>query len=338
MISPAQQIIRLGFGFAISQALRLVADLEIADRLANVDRAVDDLAEEVSCDADALYRVMRLLSAEGVFREISARRFVLTEIGAALRCDAQSSPRDVIRMLNREPYGAFAELDHSVRTGLPTFEQTFGKARFEWLEDHPAEATLFQKAMIALSQGANEAIAEAYDFGAFSKIVDVGGGHGQLLSEILIRYPRLSGALFDLPPGVQTARARAEKFPPHTEFIAGNFFEAVPVGADAYILKNVIHDWNDEDAVQILRNCRRGMMSSNGKVLIAETIVPVGNDPDIIKLIDVNMLVVTGGTERTEAQYAAMLGAAGLGLERVIKTSQPISILEAIRLGNCEIS
>lgn len=328
MVSPAQHLIRLGFGFAVSQALRVVADLEIADRLSAAERSVDDLAAETNCQAEALYRVMRLLAAEGVFRETAARRFALTDVGAALCSDARSSPRDLIRMLNREPYLAFAQLGHSVRTGLPSFEKVFGKPRFDWLADHPDEAALFQHAMIALGQGANEAVAAAYDFGPFARVVDVGGGHGQLLSEILKRYPHLSGVLFDLPAGVQAARAGVGNLPPGTEFAAGSFFDAVPTGADAYILKKVIHDWDDVRAVRILRNCRDAM-KPGGRVLVAETIIPPGNEPDAIKLIDANMLVVTGGVERTEAEYAALFTAAGLRLDRVIPTDQPISILEA---------
>ena len=233
-------------------------------------------------------------------------------------------------MMNREPYLAFAQLTHSVRTGLPAFENVFGKPRFDWLADHPDVASLFQQAMIALSRGANEAVAEACDFGTFSQIVDVGGGHGQLLSEILKRHPHLSGILFDLPAGVEAARAYAASFPPHTAFVAGNFFDAVPAGADVYIMKKVIHDWNDEQAARILRNCRDAM-KPHGRVLIAETIIPPGNERDPIKLIDANMLVVTGGVERTKSEFTALLAAAGLRLERVISTAQAISVLEASR-------
>jgi len=331
MATPAQHIIRLAFGFAVSQALRVVADLEIADRLAADERSVDDLAMETCSHADALYRVMRLLAAEGVFRETDTRRFVLTEIGEALRSNRRSSPCDLVRMLNQEPYLAFAQLGHSVRTGLPAFDEVYRKPRFDWLADHPDEATLFQRAMIALNQGSNEAIAEAYDFGPFSRVVDVGGGYGQLLSAILTRHPHLSGVLFDLPSGVQMARSGAVGSLPRTEFVAGSFFETVPQGADVYMLKKVIHDWNDKQAAVILRNCRDAM-TPHGKVLIAETIIPAGNEPNPIKLIDANMLAVTGGLERTRAEYASLLAAAGLRLERVISTSQPISVLEADRV------
>jgi 2-polyprenyl-3-methyl-5-hydroxy-6-metoxy-1,4-benzoquinol methylase len=242
--------------------------------------------------------------------------------------DGRASPRDLIRMLNQEPYLAFAQLGHSVRTGLPAFGEVFGKPRFDWLADHPDEAALFQRAMIALNQGSNEAIAEAYDFGPFSRVVDVGGGHEQLLSAILTRHPHVSGVLFDLPSGVQMARSGAEGSLPRTEFVAGSFFEFVPQGADVYVLKKVIHDWNDKQAAVILRNCRDAM-TPHGRVLIAETIIPAGNEPNPIKLIDANMLAVTGGLERTQAEYASLLAAAELRLERVISTSQPISVLEA---------
>lgn len=331
MHSTSQQLIYLGLGFMVSQALHVVADLDVADRLADGERSVDDLAEEVHCCGDALYRIMRLLAAEGVFRETSVRRFRLAELGAALRSDAPSSLRDLIRMMNREPYLAFAELAHSVRTGLPAFENVFGRPRFDWLAEHPDAASLFQQAMIAINQGANEAVAEAYDFGPFSRIVDVGGGHGQLLSEILKRHPHLCGMLFDLPAGVEAARAHAAGFPPQTEFVAGDFFEAVPTGADVYIMKKVVHDWNDEQAVRILRNCRDAV-KPHGRVLIAETVLPPGNERATVKLIDANMLVVTGGLERSEAEFAALVATAGLRLERVISTTQAISVLETSRV------
>ena len=331
MASSVQHLVRLAFGFAVSQALRVVADLEIADHLGDGEWSVDDLAAKTHSNADALYRVMRLMAAEGLFRETAVRRFRLTKVGEVLRSDKGSSPRDLIRMLNGEPYLAFAQLDHSVRTGLPAFDEVFGKPRFDWLAGHPDEAALFQRAMVTLGRDSNEAIAEAYDFGAFSRVVDVGGGHGQLLSAILARHAHLSGVLFDLPSSIPTIRSGAAGYLPRTEFIGGNFFESVPHGADIYLMKKIIHDWNDEQAIVILRNCRDAM-APHGKVLIAETIVPDGNEPNPIKLIDVNMLVVTGGKERTQAEYAALLAAAGLGLERVISTSQPISVLEAGRV------
>ncbi|MGZ5096316.1 MAG: methyltransferase, partial [Burkholderiales bacterium] len=197
----------------------------------------------------------------------------------------------------------------------PAFEQVFGAPRFEWLASHPEQAEIFQRAMIAISQGSNEAVADAYDFSASLHIVDVGGGHGQLLSLILARNPHLSGILFDLPAGIAAARAGIGGKLPRSELIAGDFFQAVPA-ADTYILKKVIHDWDDERAAKILRNCRDAMLPV-GKVLLAETIIPGGNNPHPIKVLDVTMLAVTGGLERTEEQFAHLLSRAGLRLRRV---------------------
>jgi SAM-dependent methyltransferase len=326
MSNASQQIVRLGFGFAVSQALRVIIELGIPDLLAVGERSVDELATATQSDADALYRVMRLLAPEGVFREVLPGHFELTEVGAVLRSD-RPGPGDYVRMINSEAYLAFEQLLHSVRTGKPAFDKVFGSPRFDWLSEHPEQAALFQRAMVALSLGGNEAIADAYDFTPFSRVVDVGGGHGQLLSAILARNPHLNGVLVDLPSGVAAAQQGAGGDLPRTEFVAGNFFESVPAG-DIYVVKKVVHDWNDERAAVILRNCRKAMQP-NGKVLLAETLVPPGDEPDGIKSIDVVMLVVTGGLERTETQYASLFDAAGLRLERVIQTRGPISILEA---------
>ena len=326
MSNASQQILRLGLGFAVSQALHVMIELRIPELLTTGEQSVDDLAAATQSNAGALYRVMRLLAPEGVFREIQPRRFELTELGAVLRSD-RPGPGNFVRMINSEPYIAFEQLLHSVRTGEPAFEMVFGSPRFEWLSEHPEQAALFQHAMVALSLGSNEAVADAYDFTPFTRVVDVGGGHGQLLSAILARNPHLSGILFDLPSGVAAAQQGAGGDLPRTEFVAGDFFESVPAG-DVYVIKKVVHDWNDERAAVLLRNCRKAMQP-NGKVLLAETLVPPGDEPDRIKSIDVVMLAVTGGLERTEAEYASLFASAGLRLDRVIETQGAISILEA---------
>ncbi len=329
MPSPSHLVMRLGFGFVVSQALHAVLELGIADLLADGPEAVEALAAASGADREALYRILRLLAAEGVFREMAPGRFALTEAGAALRRDRPGSPADFLLMINREPYRAFADLTQTLRGGEPAFDRVFGQPRFDWLAVHPEAAVLFQRAMVALGQGSNEAVAQAYDFGPFSRVVDVGGGHGRLLAAILARHPHLSGVLFDLPAGLRAAEAGLGGALPRTELVAGSFFEAVPAGADLYVLKKVIHDWDDERAVLILRRCREAM-AERGRVLVAETLVPAGDEPAEIKLIDVLMLGVTGGLERTEAQYAALLAAAGLRLERVLPTAAAIAILEAV--------
>lgn len=328
MTTPAEQLIRLGFGFAVSQALHVAIELDIADRLASGDLEIGDLAQQTDTDAGALYRVMRLLSAEGVFREATPHRFVNTKIGATLCSNRSHGPRDLIRMISGESYLAFGQLLHSVRTGKPVFSDLFGQPRFDWLASHPERVALFQRAMISLSQGTNEAVAEAYDFGRFASLVDVGGGHGRLVSAILAQHPHLSCLLFDLPSAIEAAKACPESSLSRTSYVAGNYFDFVPAGADVYVLKNVIHDWPDEKAALILDNCRAAM-KPGGRLLIVETIVPPGNDAVPIKFIDVQMLVVTGGVERTVEQYSALLAQAGLRLERTIGTARSIAILEA---------
>jgi hypothetical protein len=328
MSTPSQQLLRIGFGFISSQALRVVAELRIADLLADGERTADELARESGSNATALYRLMRLLASEGVFRETSPRRFVQTELSETLRSDRPQSPRDFVRMINSEPYQAFGELLYSVRTGGPAFEHCFGAPRFDWLDAHPEQEALFQRAMIALSQGANEAVAHAFDFTPFKCVVDVGGGHGQLLSAILAGNPHLSGVLFDRPASIETAKTGLGGPLPRTEFRVGDFFEGVPKGGDVYVLKRVIHDWDDERAAAILRNCRSAMHPS-GKVLVAERITAQGNDPDLNKYLDVVMLGVTGGLERTEPEFDQVIARGGLRLERVIPAGAGLSVLQA---------
>lgn len=329
MSSLAQQLVRMGFGFASAQALNVAAELGIADLLHEGPRSVDELAKDTKTDPEALYRVLRFHAGENVFREASPRFFAQTEHSDALRAEAPGSPRDFIRMINAESYTAWGQLLHSVHTGQTAFEHVFGAARFEWLAQHPEQAALFQRAMVSYVPKVNDEIAEAYDFGGYQRIVDVGGGHGQLLSAILTRNPHLSGVLYDLGAGIESARAGAGGPLPRSELIVGDFFASVPEGADLYILKHVIHDWDDERASVILRNCRRSM-APGGRVLIAETIVPPGNEAHPIKLLDLHMLAVTGGLERTQQQFEHLLDHSELRLDRVIPTRAPLSILEAV--------
>ena len=329
MATPSQRLLRMGFSFAFSQALYVAAELGIADLLHGGSQSADELAKATNSDAGALYRVLRFLASEGVFREEAPRRFAQSELSDALRADAPKSPRDLIRMINREAYTAWGQLLHTVRTGQTAFEHVFGAQRFDWLAKHPEAAALFQSAMVAISQGGNAEAAKAYDFTDCRRVVDVGGGHGELLSAIVTRNPHLSGVLYDRPAGIAAAEKGVGGPLPRCELVAGDFFLSVPDGGDVYIIKKVIHDWDDQSSVKILGNCRRAM-APDGKVLLVETIVPSGNEPDPIKLMDVNMLVVTGGRERTEKEYADLFAGAGLRLARVVQTRGPLSILEGV--------
>ena len=289
---------------------------------------MDDLATAAGADAGALYRVLRFLAGEGVFREEEPGLFAQTELSEGLRSDLPEGLRDFIRMINREAYAAWGQLLHSVRTGEAAFSHVFGAPRFEWLDRHPEEAALFQRAMVSLGSGGNVEAARAYDFSACRRVVDVGGGHGQLLSAIVGLNPHLTGVLLDRASGIEAARKGIGGPLPRCELVAGDFFAGVPE-ADTYALKKVVHDWDDERAGTILDNCRRAMRPG-GRVLVVETIVPPGNEPNPMKLSDLNMLAVTGGMERTREHYERLFAAAGLRLARLLPTNAPLSILEAV--------
>jgi len=326
--SARATLLRIGLGFAAAQSLSVAAELGIADLLAAGPGTVEALAAATGTEPGALRRLMRLLAAEGIFAEDASGTFAQTPLSDALRAEASGSPRDFLRMIGREPFVAWGRLLDAVRTGRPSFELVFGAPRFDWLARNPEAAALFQAAMVALSRDVIEPIAAAYEFGGLGVVVDVGGGHGSLLSAILARHPGVKGILFDLPEGIAAAEAGLGGPLPRCELVAGDFFESVPEGADVYLMKKVLHDWSDDDAVRILVNCRRAM-AQGGRVLVAETLVPPGNTPDPIKVMDVNMLVVTGGRERTADEFAALFARADLIAGRILPAGSRISIIEA---------
>lgn len=326
--SARATLLRIGLGFAAAQSLSVAADLGIADLLAPGPQTVEALAAATGTDPGALRRLMRLLAAEGIFAEEASGSFAQTPLSDALRADASGSPRDFLRMIGREPFLAWGPLLDAVRTGRPSFELVFGAPRFDWLAQNPEAAALFQAAMVALSRDVIDPIAAAYEFGDLGVVVDVGGGHGSLLSAVLARHPGVKGILFDLPEGIAAAEAGLGGPLPRCELVAGDFFESVPEGADVYLMKKVLHDWSDDDAARILVNCRRAM-AHGGRVLVAETLVPPGNAPDPIKVMDVNMLVVTGGRERTADEFAALFARADLVAGRILPAGSRISIIEA---------
>jgi SAM-dependent methyltransferase len=321
-------LLRIGFGFAAAQSLSVAAELGLADLLVAGPQTIETLATATRTDPGALRRVMRLLAAQGIFAEDEAGCFTQTQLSDALRADAPGSPRDFLRMIGREPYLAWGRLLDAVRTGKPSFELVFGAPRFDWLGQNPEAAALFQAAMVAFGDDLVEPVAAAYPFAELGVVVDVGGGHGRLLSAILARSSDVEGILFDLPGGIAAAEAGLGGPLPRCKLVAGDFFESVPEGANAYVLKKVLHDWSDDDAVRILANCSRAM-APGGRVLVVETPIPPGNAPDPIKVMDVNMLVVTGGRERTAVEFAALFDRAGLKAGRVVPTGARVSILEA---------
>lgn len=330
---PPLALLDMLTGCWISQALSVAATLGLADLLQEGPQSCETLAEATQTHAGALYRVLRALASVGVFAEDEAGRFRLTPLADLLRTDAPGSLCAFAIMLGApEHWRAWEGVLHSVRTGQPAFDHVFGMPLFEYFSTHPEAARIFDEAMTSRSSQENAAIVAAYDFAAAHTVVDVGGGQGTLLATILQAYPNVRGVLFDLPHVIAPVRTRMESTAQAARwaFVAGDFFAAVPAGGDCYLLKKVIHDWDDERAQRILTNCRTAM-AGTGRLLLIEPLIPPGNEASFNKRLDLLMLVWNaGGRERTEREHQSLLAAAGFRLSRIIPTRAGISIIEAI--------
>jgi hypothetical protein len=322
---------RLGVGFWISQALYVVAKLRVADELGVGARDVADIARDVGADPDALYRVLRTLASVGVFTEIGSRRFSLTRMGAYLRSEVPGSLRAQFLTITELDWEPWRQLLRSVQTGETAFEHAHGMGLFAYLKKHREVGQMFEDAMTAFVTENGVAVVTAYDFGRFGTVVDVGGGHGALLREILTAHRHVRGVLFDEAHVVAGARMRIEAagLAERCACVAGDFFASVPAGADAYVLASIVHDWDDERARTILMNCR-AVMTPAAKLLLVEMVLPPGDAPSYSKLLDLEMFVLTGGCERTEAQYRNLLASAGLRMTRVVPTRTASSLIEAV--------
>lgn len=324
-----EALLRLIDGYRQSQALHVAATLGIADLLEDGPRSVDDLAEATGTDASALYRLLRALASVGVFAETGGA-FSLTPPATHLRSGAPGSVRAWAMHIG-QPYfwHSWGHLIESVRTGEPAFPSLYGMSPWEYREAHPKANAIFNQAMTELAAGVADAVVQSYDFSGAEVLVDVGGGEGALLAAILTEYPALRGILFDQPHVVTDARAVFERagVAARCEVVEGSFFDAVPAAADAYLLKSIIHDWDDTPAVRILRTCRDAI-AATGKLLVVERVIQPGNDPDPAKYQDLNMLVMLGGRERTPDDFRALYTQAGFHLTRIIPTPSGFSVIE----------
>ncbi len=330
-LPPSAVLMQMITGFWVSSAIYVAAKLGLADQMAGGSVNADELALSVGAHPGALYRLLRALSSIGVFTETESRFFALTPSGNLLRSDVPGSLRAFSlagREIGWEPWG---QLLHSVRTGKTAFDHINGMGYFEFLNQNPELARLFDEAMTGFVTMNGLAAAAAYDFSTFSKIIDIGGGNGALMEAVLRQNPQVKGVVFDHPDVVRAAEKRlaSSGLSDQCECIGGDFFKTVPPGGNAYLLASVIHDWDDEKAFAILRNCRRAM-GSTAKILLLEMIIPPGDSPFFGKLLDLNMLVNFGGRERTEAEYRDLLSSAGFELTRIVQTRTPTSIMEAI--------
>jgi len=333
---PHFALYRMITGFYVSQAIYVMARLGIADFLSSGPLNADDLAQLSKTHAPSLNRVLRLLAAADVFTEDNEGRFALTPIGDHLRAGVPGSMRAAALLFGGITQRAWGDLLYSVKTGEPAFHRVFGQDSFAYFAQHPEEAANFDAAMGDFTSQIAAAVAKCYDFSGFHRVVDVGGGNGALLVGILTAHSSLKGTLFDLPQVVERAHPRLRQlgFADRCDVMAGDFFAGVPGGADAYLLKHVIHDWADERAVAILKNCRKAMRPAT-KLLIVEGVYPPHIDQSEASrgaaANDVNMLVCTGGRQRSEAEFRSLYALAGFTLSRIISTDLAFaSIIEGV--------
>jgi SAM-dependent methyltransferase len=307
------------------------SSFRLADYLSGRPQNAIKLAQFTHTHAPSLHRLMRTLASLGILTENDDHQFALTPLGEALKADAHGSAHATILLHGSDWHGAaFEQILYSVETGKTAMEKVWGLPLFDYLANNPDQASMFNKMITGLHSGEPAAVAEAYDFSACRTVVDIGGGTGSVLAAILGNHPSIRGVLFDSPHVVAEASSllKAKSVLDHVAVQAGDFFTAVPAGGDCYVLSHILHDWDDEQCLTILRNCRKAM-KPDGRLLIIEMVLPPGDAPHPGKLLDMVMLVVVGGVERTEAEYAALLSEAGFRLHGVVPTNSPVSIVDA---------
>ena len=333
---PPFVIYRMAIGHYLSSALHVAVELGLADLLAEGPRDYEDLAKATGTHAPSLNRVLRLLASAGVMTEEPGGRFALTEIGECLRSGVPGSMRAVVQVFTGPRIQrAWGDLLHSVRTGKPAYEHVFGTDSFTHMAAHPEEAAIFDEAMAGFTRQIAAAAVEAYDFSPFRTIVDVGGGNGAMLAGVLRATPGVRGIVFEQPHAATRAAEHLAGLglADRCQTVGGDFFLEIPGGGDAYLLKHVIHDWDDERATDILRNCRRAMTPA-ARLLIVEGVYPPRIDQSPVSqgaaANDVNMLVCTGGRQRSEPEFRALFTAAGFTLARIVPTRMQAAVIEGV--------
>ena len=331
---PYEVLFQMVIGKWISQALGAIVEIGVPDQLAKGPRQCSFLAGEAGVSEDGLYRLLRALAGLGLFSESANRRFKLTSMGQFLRSDHPETlagyARFVAHDITWRPWG---QLGYSVKTGMPAFDHVFNTSIFEHLSQNPDVAAVFDAAMTSISATEAHATSDAYDFKGVKTLLDVAGGHGLLLATILRRHKTMHGILFDLPHVAAGAAATFTRagIAGRVRIESGDFFKELPPGADAIIMKHILHDWDDDSATRILQACHRAL-GLRGKLLIVDPVVPPGNAPHYGKLLDLEMLVLTPrGRERTKTEFTSLLRGAGFRLSRIVATHSPLSIVEAVK-------
>jgi hypothetical protein len=324
-------LFQMATGYWLSQAIYVAAKLGLADLLKDGPESCSALAAATGADEHSLFRLMRALSSAEVFAHLQNDSFALASAGESLQSNVPGSLRAIVMSIGEIHYQAWGDLLHSIQTGSPAFNNVFGTGLFEYLQRDAEAADTFNRGMTDVSSMLVYAVLMAYDFSQISSIVDIGGGQGKLLRCIVQFNPEIKGIVFDLEPAIEMAKQHlgSNACGGRCSAIAGDFFDSVPEGADAYILSGVIHDWDDDHGIRILKNCRRAM-TRNGRLLLVEMVVPDADAKCFSKLLDLNMLVMTGGRERTKSEFRTLLAAAGYRLTKIVPTMAPQSVIEAL--------
>jgi hypothetical protein len=333
-MNPVQQVLQVATGYMASSALYAAITLNVADHLVSGPKTMADLAKASGANEDALYRVLRLLSSLGIFDEIAPKKFALTPAADLLRTDVPNSLRSMAVFLP-DPfhYRIYANIMDSMSTGKPAADTTLGMPIFEYLATDPAYSKVFNDAMTALSAPVAGAAIEAYDFGGIGTLVDVAGGHGEVLMSILKAHPQMRGVLADLGHVVEGAKPRiaGAGLSDRMQAVACDFFTSVPEGGDAYIMKHIIHDWDDDRASVILKNIAKAMGAKKGKVILLEAVISAGTTPDFGKFLDIEMMLLPGGRERTADEFRSLFERSGFAVTKIVPMKSPLSVIEAVR-------
>lgn len=333
--SPQEVILDMALGYLASRALHVATELGIADLLKDEPKSIEELASATGAHQQSLYRLLRTLAAYGVFAEGSPGRFHLAPMGAVLQAGVVGSVHDAVKMIgdltgDGSWWTVVGHLRHSVMTGQPGFDYVQGTDFFDYLAQHPEAGTWFDRGLANFATAENAAIAGSYDFGQFRRVVDVGGGQGGFLAEVLKAFPGVTGVLCDRPQVIQEpAYLTTDGLMDRCEIVGIDFFESVPGGGDVYVLKRILHDWSDERTVRILRVCREAM-GENARILVVDAVVPPGNEPHPSKVMDILMMVLLEGRERTEQEFRELYQRAGLKLTKVVPTPSVLSIVEGV--------
>ena len=333
-VNPADAIFKAALGYIASACLNVAVKLRIPDLIAEGFTDLEDLALKAGAKEEPLFRVLRVLEMNGIVARSADRSYALTPAGQLLRRDAAGSLASATAWISDPLHlTLYSELRTSVETGETTFDAMYGIPFFDWTSEpeNAEEAAVFNDAMTSISEMCIPAFLEAYPFGSFERIVDVGGGHGAILRSILKQHTGTRGTIAEMPSLIPAAKAAIAQdgLANRCEAVSCNFFESVPAGGDLYFMKHIIHDWADDRAIKLLRNIR-AVIPENGKLVLAEAVLDDTPAPHFGKLLDIEMIAFVGGKERTVEEFRQLLSAAGFALQRIVSTRSPLSLLEAV--------